>query len=326
MKKIILISCFFILFTTATFAQNNEEVGRVLDQIEQMGQVYNIDEENTQEETNQYSQEMEKISSEMTEMNEVDNFDSQPIKTPEVQYTFEIGPEFYSFHYDEPTIDVEEEAFLSGVQAAVTGRSKSNALMGRVEGRFVAGRVDYDGSLSDGTPWTDKGDDFAFEFRGLVGRDFKMGESRITPIFGVGYRYLNDNLESQYAYEREIRYTYSPIGFEVLSPIVGGWSLGVHAEYDIFWQGIVKSHLSDVNPSYSNVRNEQDSGFGARASVCLNKKIGEKLSLSIEPFIRYWDIDRSNIAQITYSGYIIGYGYEPRNRTEEYGLKISLAW
>ena len=326
MRIITLVACFFILFSCLAFAQNNKEVDRVLDRIEQIDPANSSDEENTQVVGEQYSDDLEKISQDMEQAHQANNAEVRPVKEPEVKYSFEMGPEFSFFKYEEPTIDVKEEAFLSGVQAAITGRSKSNALMGRVEGRFVAGRVDYDGSLNDGTPWTDKGDDFAFEFRGLVGRDFKMGESRITPIFGLGYRYLNDNLESQYAYEREIRYTYSPIGFEVLSPIMGGWSLGVHAEYDIFWQGIVKTHLSDVDPSYSNVRNKQDSGFGARASVFLNKNIGEKLSLSIEPFIRYWNIDRSDAAQLTYAGYIIGYGYEPTNRTEEYGLKMLLAW
>lgn len=260
------------------------------------------------------------------EVGQTNTDEEMQVIKPEIQYSFEVSPEYYSFRYEEPGIDIKDEADMFGVQLAVTGRSNINSLMGRLEARFSAGRVDYDGSLSDGTPFTDKGDDYAFESRALLGRDFNSSKSRITPFFGIGFRYLNDNLESQYAYEREITYFYSPIGVETLTPLGDIWSWGLRLEYDIFWQGVVKSHFSDVNVSYNNLRNEQHQGLGARASIYLQKKISEKLSFSLEPFFRYWDIQDSDDTLVTFAGTVIGSGREPANNTQEFGIRASLIW
>ncbi len=294
MRRIAAVVLFLLFFASFALAQDMKEVERYLDEIEGIP-VTNADGE-------------------------------EGAAGSAIKYNFEIAPEYTSFHYEEPPINVKEDASLYGFNAVVTGRSRANSLMGRIEGRFVAGRVDYDGSLNDGTPWTDKGDDYAFESRALIGRDFRSNKSRITPFFGIGFRYWNDNLESQYAYERETRYIYSPIGIETASLIANSWIFGFSAEYDVFWAGVVKSHLSDVNVNFNNLKNEQDSGYGARCSVYLKKRFKEKFLLAIEPFFRYWDIDQSNNANVTFAGTIVGYGYEPANRTREYGLRVLLIW
>ena len=44
----------------------------------------------------------------------------------------------------------------------------------------------------------------------------------------------------------------------------------------------------------------------------------------IEPFIRYWNIKKSEDAKVTFAGVIIGTGYEPKNHTTEAGIKMGL--
>lgn len=40
--------------------------------------------------------------------------------------------------------------------------------------------------------------------------------------------------------------------------------------------------------------------------------------------MRYWNIEDSEETAITYSGTLIGYGYEPENNTIEYGVKLAV--
>jgi len=294
MKKILFIMLCFVFAASLVFAQDDAQVSKTLDSAQGKG--------------------------------EAGESEYAGLIDPSVLYNFEMGLEYTNFAYKEPSIDVEETTDFYGIFGALSGHSTANKLMARLEGRFAAGPVDYDGKLNDGTAWTDKGDDFIFEGRGLIGRDFTMNNATITPLIGIGWRYLNDQLDSQYAYEREISYLYSPVGFEASVPFQDTWKMVLRAEYDIFWQGWVKSHLSQVNSAFNDLDNKQDGGYGARASIAIQKQLKNSIVLSVEPFFRFWDIDQSNNANVTFAGTIVGYGYEPANRTKEFGVRLSLIW
>ncbi len=93
-----------------------------------------------------------------------------------------------------------------------------------------------------------------------------------------------------------------------------GWFCGASVEFDIFLWGLQKSHLSDVGGM--DMDDRQNNGYGARASIKLQKK-GDKADFIIEPFIRYWDIGKSE----TNMG-----GYEPENYTIEAGIQVVLVF
>jgi len=240
--------------------------------------------------------------------------------------TFEIVPETFWYHYEEPTISIKDEAVMYGIRASYTRHKEPpiNPFMYRLEGRYGAGRVHYDGSLSDGTPHKDEGSDYIYEVRGVIGYDTEIREAIITPFIGLGFRYLYDKLESRFAYERNIRYLYIPVGVESAAFLNQNWVWGIRAEYDLLVRGWVKSHLSDVTPLFNDIENVQHRGTGARGSFYLKREINDKMSLSIEPFVRYWGIDDSDTAPRTFAGTLIGGGYEPKNWTLESGLQISL--
>lgn len=240
--------------------------------------------------------------------------------------SWEVVPEVYLFFYEEPSLSVEWEGVLYGIRSSFTKHMESNPLMARLEGRYSTGDVDYDGSLQNGTPHTDSGTDYTFELRGLLGYDWTIGESVVTSYLGFGYRYWFDDLESPNAYERNIRYFYSPLGIEYTALLTERWIWGIRMEYDLFWRGRVRSHLSDVNPLFDNVDNIQDSGFGARGSIYFHRMSNEYISISIEPFIRYWNIKDSDTVPVTATGVLIGTGKEPANWTIESGLQISLVF
>jgi len=239
------------------------------------------------------------------------------------RHTFEFGPEISFIEYTEPRV-MKNKGTMFGLGASY---AYHNDIMLKFEGRYSYGKVDYENS---GT--MDNLTDNMFELRGIGGYDFKISEATtITPFIGLGFRYLSDDSGGRTTstgakgYMRRSFYNYSPIGIETNTLLSKGWSIGAIAEYDYFWQGEQKSALSDANPNYNDVTNNQHSGYGLRGSIRIKKQSDERYYV-IEPFIRYWEIDKSDDSTVTYAGVIIGYGYEPRNRSTEIGLKLGIGF
>lgn len=240
-------------------------------------------------------------------------------------HTWELGTEISNITYREPGI-MKEDGMMYGV---VGSYAYHNNFMLKGEGKASFGQVDYSSS-SSGT--LSSINDYMLEFRGLGGYDFALTkEITLTPFTGFGYRYLNDDTSGKRTstgaagYERESNYFYSPIGAEVMATLDQGWLLGMTAEYDIFWHGTQKSHLSDAVAGLSDVDNAQREGYGCRGSFKVEKKT-EKLNYLVEPYIRYWRIQKSDNANVSYAGVIVGYGFEPKNTSTEYGVKLAVSY
>lgn len=230
---------------------------------------------------------------------------------------WELGTEISHITYKEPGF-MKQKGMMYGLTGAYALHEEPFML--KSEGRISWGQVDYSGS---GT--MENVDDVIFELRGLGGYDLRAFHSLvITPYTGLGYRYLYDDSSGRttstgaWGYERESNYFYSPIGVEAFADLGNNWSLAATVEYDLFWRGLQRSHFGSAI-----LENDQDEGYGMRGSVKFRKS-GKDLDLVIEPFIRYWDIEDSDIAPVTWAGYVVGYGYEPANHSTEFGCKIAL--
>jgi hypothetical protein len=237
------------------------------------------------------------------------------------RHTFELGPEVSYIIYREPDV-MKEKGMMYGLVGSYTYRNK---IMLKAEGKGSWGKVDYSnsGEINNIT-------DYMLEVRGLGGYDFPvLKASTITPYIGIGYRYLNDDSSGKVSstgylgYERESNYIYSPMGIEFNIHLGNGLFAGEIIEFDYFWWGKQKSHLSDVDPGYNDPENQQKKGYGFRGSMTLRKKF-EKVSFEVGPFIRFWSIKKSEEEPIKLNGTIIGYGWEPRNNSTEFGVKLSV--
>ncbi|MCQ9208912.1 MAG: hypothetical protein NG712_06010 [Omnitrophica bacterium] len=241
------------------------------------------------------------------------------------EHSWDLGTEISYIKYEEPDV-MEEKGAMYGIVGSYTsyGAFMSRYFMLKLEGKASWGQVDYENS---GT--LDSIDDYMLEFRGLFGRSCSVLDgTTIIPYLGFGYRYLNDDLTGTTStgavgYERESNYYYSPIGIEALTTLENDWSMGIVLEYDIFWKGIQKSHLSDVNSSFNDLENDQNKGYGIRGSIKF-QKISEEVDFTIEPFIRYWNIEKSEEETVTFAGAIFGYGYEPKNNSMEIGGRFTV--
>ena len=239
-------------------------------------------------------------------------------------HAWELGTEVSWIKYEEPDF-MEEKGPMVGIVGSYTYH---RYFMVKLEGKFAYGEVDYSSPRSgelDGI------EDYLFEFRALLGYDYPAGQRLvITPYFGVGYRYLNDDSGGKATttgargYERESQYYYTPIGVSGVFRAEGGWLLGVTLEYDYFWSGKQKSHLGDAVAGLPTLENDQDDGYGLRGSVMVRKRF-ETVTLNVEPYIRYWNIDRSDVAIFSYGDLLLG-GYEPDNESTEIGCRLSLVF
>jgi len=244
-------------------------------------------------------------------------------------HSFDIGVEIFHKDYEEPGL-MSESGMMYGVALAYTYHRD---VMAKLEFKYAMGQVDYEVDYENVYGYKSYDiDDQEWELRGLIGYDFRTSTNFfITPYFGVGYRYLKSDPDhpvigtSLKLYERESQYFYSPLGVNFTSLFESGWMFIVSGEVDILWYGSQKSKLSTTDPTYDDLENEQDSGYGLRASLRIQKRF-ENVSLSIEPFVRYWKIKESDWEQVTRGGIPTPgvYWYEPKNTTTELGCVLAV--
>lgn len=228
-----------------------------------------------------------------------------------------VGTEISSIHYKEPGL-MEEKGTMYGVAGSYT---IENRFILRAEGRAAWGSVDYH-NFEVGAPifepeGTMEGiDDFIGEVRGLVGGGFVPWATFYT---GVGYRYLRDDQagmatsNGSLGYLRESNYAYIPIGVRLRKSLGNGWSADLTPEIDSLVWGKQVSHM-DAIPGFEMVVNRQRSGHGVRASLDIIKET-KAIKVSAGPFIRYWDIDKSD----EHLGFV-----EPNNDSTEIGMNVSV--
>ena len=246
---------------------------------------------------------------------------------------WEIGTEIYHAVYEEPGI-MKETGFMYGVKSAVSFHEKIVGpvdLVG-IEGAYTRGFQNYSSF------WTGNLDAVkvsVFEIRGSLGHDIVNEGAVWTPYLGLGYRCKKDHAyglistSGALGYDRESQYLYSPLGIAVATDLENGWSVGGFVEYDYFWNGTQKSLFSDLHPLNSDLVNDQDSGYGIRASVKISKQLHDGFLVVFEPFLRYWSIDQSNPGEyMEYNAFLDRVvqhtGYEPENSSLGYGVNIFL--
>lgn len=239
--------------------------------------------------------------------------------------TFEIGPEFFYDEYKEfqggDTL-MKEEGYFCGIVINSYSRPwipesteesfGSDKWMFGIESEFAYGKLDYDGQLQDGTPYDVSNiDDFLVDARLLAGPDFLKADSLNTFYFGIGYRYLRDDSSFDSAgYLRQSNYLYLPLGLKSETLKKDSWSLGGKAEFDLLLFGQQISTIRGID-----LTNDQNSGYGLRVAVDI-ENISANSIFKIQPFVRYWHIDKSDLDNE------YGIGVEPENETVQVGVQL----
>lgn len=233
----------------------------------------------------------------------------------------EVGMSLSSYQYQEPGVMTNKGLKIGGEYRATQTLSDKFWVRGDV--RLAMGSVNYSSPASgsaNGEP------DWYLEGRGLVGNDaWSFNNLTLVPYAGLGYRYLFNDARgitnTGFAgYRRESNYLYLPLGIIGRMTMENTAQLVTEAEYDQLILGKQFTKLSDAGLGYSDVSNNQNSGYGLKLSVKY-----EKDNWGVGPYANYWNINRSAVVPEIQNGVPTGFGLvEPKNNTVEFGLKASV--
>ena len=225
-----------------------------------------------------------------------------------------------------------------------------------IEAAIGFGSEDYEGAVvyEDGTvvPMTHSGiKDHLYEFRGLVGQTFPIGNNTLTASFGYGLRKLDNMLGDieDGGYDRHSRYQYIPLRLCWTYPFSNqedGGRLKSSIEYDYFVTGKQTSDLSDqsfsyvhgdtLGAEYSDLVNRQNGGHGLKGSLSwLLSQKANGINFMVTVYYDGWWIDESTKDEISLTvvhqdpannEVFTVIALEPENRTREVGVKLALNW
>lgn len=257
------------------------------------------------------------------------------------KHQFNVGTEYFYAKYKEPDV-MEQRGKLWGMNGAYAYRPNSgdlfyNSLVNTfgLESLYASGDFKYEAEAASQAGLQIDKDNYMYELRGILGREYIYDNDVMMLYSGFGYRYLNDDEDDKVfllrgstilGYERESNYYYIPAGFSFLRKWADNTAVKVMAEYDFFFHGKQISRFSDFNQYVSpaqaspDVENTQDSGYGIRGSVNLAMALGP-VDLFAEPFFRYWHINDSEVVTEQVLG-SSGDWIEPKNETIEAGMKL----
>ncbi len=225
---------------------------------------------------------------------------------------FSLSPAIGYYSYREPGL-----MSIKGPSIALDGSYQyieRNRITLMIEGQlgFVNGK--YDGRLNDKqqTPFQMNNDNsFIFGISPRIGYLFQFPKVLITvtPFLGLGYRYLNnDTSNDSHGYLRASNYFYIPIGLQ-FTWLHKKLVLESKLEFDYLIRGIQYSSVD------GGIVNQQREGWGANGNILLGRNQGSWMWL-IGPYIRYWKIQTSDIA----NGNAEKGWYEPENNTLGVGV------
>lgn len=203
--------------------------------------------------------------------------------------------------------------WMAGLNADAIYTFRNNFFTG-IEARILGGKANYS---SYRTGKMDNEPQFLSETRGLFGCNWALNATTtLSPYTGLGYRYKSDSengatsTTGHYSYERESHYWYLPVGLKYQTTLTPQLDLVIRGEYD---QLITGEQRSNTLKNNKVLKQRQNSGFGAKASVDVIKKLDNKRVISFGPYFHYWDIKDSEVV----AGWV-----EPRNKTYEAGMSI----
>ncbi len=251
-------------------------------------------------------------------------------------HSLDVNEETFYYLYREPGPDVKLWGIMNGYSANYTYRPPDESILNNpvlntygLEARWAEGDLDYKGSGKT----KDEPNDY-YEYRGLFGKDYLLRDQSILNwYFGFGYRHLDDIANGRltttgyYGYDRHSSYYYIPVGLNAILP-QRPWHTELNVEVDFMFKGKQVSDLSNGNQfnGFNNpdIENDQTRGVGVRGSIKLAYK-AKYVDLFAEPFIRYWNIDDSEVTSAVVDG-SLGNFYEPENKTFELGSKFGIAF
>lgn len=242
---------------------------------------------------------------------------------------FEVGVQLFDYNYRErfegETVARDDGKFI-GLTASYVETIGGGWFL-RATTSTGSGSVDYSsesGRIKDVSQ-------YLAQVELHVGHDFRVGDTTtLTAFAGLGGRALDDNSGGEetekgfMGYDREIGYSYIPLGIAASVPVGGSMRLVASTQYNWIVRGTAESKFSEIDEDFPDVMLDLDGGHGIEASAMLSAPIGTR-AVRFGPFVRHWNIERSKSEAFREEGLEIEI-FEPANRTTEIGVRVAFAF
>lgn len=248
---------------------------------------------------------------------------------------------------------------IGGEYTGTMSLDKTSHWFAQANVRGTAGSVTYDGwclpflitpnsaspngyelGLGDASPCSESGDkDWYGEARGLVGKDLIGHKWAWAPYAGLGFRHLSNGTAGIAGFRTD-NYLYVPFGMTARSRVGSHGTMSFNLEYDFLIHGWQKTRDSALGggdapatptaPAFtidglSDISFAQHGGSALRASA----KYQITRQWSVEPYYVRWHVSASPVSAETATFTVNGVtaqeqfgAYEPRNITNEFGVKL----
>ncbi len=237
---------------------------------------------------------------------------------PKTESTLDFGFQASYLRYREKASDnMKNNGGLYGAGLAYNGALGSNWFT-RLEARAVAGPTDF--KMDGGTK--KEVTTILTEARAAVGWDLMFGRFGVSPYVGVGYRFLQTDIESTMTgssrtMTRQGQYLFFPIGLEPRLRLPNGDRIVLTAEYDPILRGWQKSYYGDLSDIYPDIQNQQKSGYGLRGELSYQTE-----RFVFGPFFNYWNLKNSSTDCDAGSTGQLLCASVPHNTSVEYGVNF----
>lgn len=252
--------------------------------------------------------------------------------------TFHLGAGFDAMYFDYREFN-GEDILLDKETGVMPGLHLSAALVGdkwysELVYEYHLGTVDYDGQTQNGDPLTTETEEDIIDLSIIIGRYFGHASRHRSAVYGgLGYHYWERNIlptGNVAGLLETYKWSYALLGmkFSFLKSNQTGLLLDLRlrrmldATMDIDFLG-----FTDINGNqWDNTSLNLGEDWSYRVGLPYIVSISQNASLTIEPYISTWFIQRSNTQELTSDGQPLQVErlviYEPQSETTNVGISL----
>lgn len=246
---------------------------------------------------------------------------------PSSEFIFGLYGNTQSYKYIEPNV-MDIGGTLNGI--GINASYSNQEVIQLFTGEYLSGNLAYNGAecnmitglctpiKANSKDWYAFGE---YYVKPIIGKDVDFTS---TLDIGVGYRFLQNKIDSTYAYTRKQSYLYLLFGGSIEYKLSNFFKVYGSAHYRYLIRGFNTSYMKELGYD-NNLNFTQKEGQGVKFLLGLKLDL-ESYNLNNYLFVAiyfdWWTLDGSDIKTLYAQSGGIATFYEPKNNTQAIGLMI----
>jgi hypothetical protein len=220
----------------------------------------------------------------------------------------------------------QEKGILPGITTGITQKINH---WGNLSAKFSfhSNKVEYNGQTSSGSPINTSTAEKIFDVTLQLERQFQIATKLSTYLYtGLGYHEWERDIYSTTTATgllETYQWKYGLVGIkqQLLITNQSNWLFDYQLTYPIDSKIEIDAHgLFDKKQLHLTGE------IGERFSLTWQYRLYHAMTISIEPYFEYWQLNRSTTEIITRNGIKVGQIFEPQGETANYGLITYLTY